>query len=90
MGECCPGSACFFSLKLLHIPLPHTNILTSILQQNALKRDCNGKCIERIEGHYLEVVVLLYIKIWAMHVHLLSSSGESTVTIQKGDLDRGV
>ena len=33
-----------------------------ILPQNALKLDCNGKCIERIEGHYLEVVVLLYIE----------------------------
>ena len=32
----------------------------SILPQNALKRDCNGKCIELIKGHYLEVVVLLY------------------------------
>ena len=31
----------------------------SILPQNALKRDFNGKCIELIEGHYLEVVVLL-------------------------------
>ena len=30
-----------------------------ILPQNALRRDCNGKCIEIIEGHYLEVVVLL-------------------------------
>ena len=29
------------------------------LPQNALRRDCNGKCIEVIEGHYLEVVVLL-------------------------------
>ena len=35
-------------------------VFFSILPQNALKRDCNGKCIERIEGHYLEVVVLLY------------------------------
>ena len=34
--------------------------MKGILPQNALKRDCNGKCIERIEGHYLEVVVLLY------------------------------
>ena len=33
----------------------------SILPQNALRRDCNGKCIEIIEGHYLEVVVLLYL-----------------------------
>ena len=33
--------------------------LFTILPQNALKRDCNGKCIERIEGHYIEVVVLL-------------------------------
>ena len=31
----------------------------TILPQNALRRDCNGKCIEIIEGHYLEVVVLL-------------------------------
>ena len=35
--------------------------LELILPQNALKRDCNGKCIEWIEGHYLEVVVLLYL-----------------------------
>ena len=34
---------------------------TVILPQNALKRDFNGKCIELIEGHYLEVVVLLYV-----------------------------
>ena len=34
--------------------------LRYILPQNALKRDFNGKCIELIEGHYLEVVVLLY------------------------------
>ena len=26
-----------------------------------MKRDCNGKSIEIIEGHYLEVVVLLYL-----------------------------
>ena len=26
----------------------------------ALRRDSNGKCIERIEGHYLEVVVEVY------------------------------
>ena len=32
------------------------------LPQNASRRDCNGKCIEMIEGHYLEVVVLLYMK----------------------------
>ena len=38
------------------------NILfVHILPQNALRRDCNGKCIEIIEGHYLEVVVLLYL-----------------------------
>ena len=30
-----------------------------LLPQNALKRDCNGKCIDKIEGHHLEVVVLL-------------------------------
>ena len=28
-----------------------------ILPPNALRRDCNGKCIEYIEGHALEVVV---------------------------------
>ena len=28
-----------------------------ILPQNALRRDYNSKCIEWIEGHYLEVVV---------------------------------
>ena len=27
------------------------------LPPNALRRDCNGKCIEYIEGHALEVVV---------------------------------
>ena len=34
---------------------------SSILPQNALKRDRNSKCIDLIEGHYLEVVVLLYL-----------------------------
>ena len=28
-----------------------------ILQQNALRRDCNGKCIELMKGHYLVVMV---------------------------------
>ena len=28
-----------------------------ILPQNALRRDCNDKYIELIEGHYLKVVV---------------------------------
>ena len=32
-----------------------------ILPQNASRRDCNGKCIEWIEGHYLEVVVEVYL-----------------------------
>ena len=32
-----------------------------ILPQNALRRDFNGKCIELIEAHYLEVVVEVYI-----------------------------
>ena len=32
---------------------------STMLPQNALRRDCNGKCIEITEGHYLEVVVLL-------------------------------
>ena len=31
------------------------------LPQNALRRDSNGKCIERVEGHYLEVVVEVYV-----------------------------
>ena len=42
-------------------PLITERTLDNILPQNALRRDCNGKCIEIIEGHYLEVVVLLYI-----------------------------
>ena len=29
----------------------------TILPLNAFRRDCNGKCIDGIEGHYLEVVV---------------------------------
>ena len=29
----------------------------NILPQTALMRDFNGKCIELIEGHYLEVMV---------------------------------
>ena len=39
----------------------HINFHVDILPQNALRQDCNGKCIEWIEGHYLEVVVELYI-----------------------------
>ena len=31
-----------------------------ILPPNALRRGCNGKCIELIEGHALEVVVEVY------------------------------
>ena len=34
-----------------------TIISMTLLPQNALRRDFNGKCIELIEGHYLEVVV---------------------------------
>ena len=34
-----------------------------ILPPNALRRDCNGKCIELIEGHALEVVVEVYLNI---------------------------
>ena len=34
---------------------------TIILPPNALRRDCNGKCVELIEGHALEVVVEVYI-----------------------------
>ena len=33
---------------------------SSILTQSALMRDYYGKCIEWIEGHYLEVVVVVY------------------------------
>ena len=35
--------------------------VSCILPQNALKRDRNSKCIDLIEGHYLKIVVLLYI-----------------------------
>ena len=41
-----------------------------ILPQNALRRDCNGKCIEIIEGHYLEVVVLLYTVVKGSLAHI--------------------
>ena len=34
--------------------------IVAILPQNALRRDCNDKCIEWIEGHYEEVVVEVY------------------------------
>ena len=33
------------------------NSESNVIPQNALWRDCNGKWIEWIEGHYLEVVV---------------------------------
>ena len=35
----------------------------TILPPNALRRDCNGKCIKLIEGHALEVVVEVYITV---------------------------
>ena len=35
-------------------------IFESTLPPNALRRNCNGKCIELIEGHALEVVVEVY------------------------------
>ena len=34
------------------------------LSQNALRRNSNGKCIELIEGHYLEVVVEVYTQLF--------------------------
>ena len=37
----------------------HYDLCSAILPQNALKRDSISKCIDLIEGHYLEVVVLL-------------------------------
>ena len=39
-----------------------------ILPQNALKRDSNRKCIDLIEGHYLEVVVLFYVCMYNMNI----------------------
>ena len=35
--------------------------MLTILPQNALRRDSNGSSIEWIEGHYLEVVVEVYV-----------------------------
>ena len=35
-------------------------VVHGILPPNALRRDCNGKCIELIEGHALEVVVEVF------------------------------
>ena len=32
-------------------------VCNCMLPQNALRRDCNDKCIEWIKGHYLEVMV---------------------------------
>ena len=32
-----------------------------VLPQNALRRDCNGKCVAGIESHYLEVLVEVYL-----------------------------
>ena len=49
------------SPSLFHSPFRlHTRTYTCILPQNALRRDCNGKCIEWIKGHYLGVVVEVY------------------------------
>ena len=48
------------SLEFCNIFLKNSKFNGATLPQNALRRDCNGKCIEIIEGHYLEVVVLLY------------------------------
>ena len=50
----------YFYLRVAVVLLFQTS---SILPQNALRRDCNGKSIKIIEGHYLEVVVLLYVNI---------------------------
>ena len=45
-------------LAKLSVVMNTVNTFKDILPQNALKRNYNGKCIEWIEGHYLEVVVL--------------------------------
>ena len=41
--------------------------LRCILPKNALRRDCNDKYIELIEGHFLEVVVEVYIDLYVNH-----------------------
>ena len=40
-----------------HVLFTCNKIRCSILPQNAFSCDCNGKCIDSIEGNYLEVVV---------------------------------
>ena len=39
----------------------------TILPQNVLRRDCNDERIELIEGHYLEVVVEVYLEDLTSH-----------------------
>ena len=41
-------------------PLVCKGRMGGILPPNALRRDFNDKCIELIEGHYLEVMVDVY------------------------------
>ena len=58
-----------------------------ILPQSALRRDCNGKCIELIEGHYLEVVVEVYVYfILVYNPHKMSTL--SYHIYQKSDLKK--
>ena len=56
--RCAPLSVATLVGGLVRVHVFHRAI--PILPQNALRRDYNGKSIEIIEGHYLEVVVLLY------------------------------
>ena len=50
-------------------------LVLAILPQNALRCNRNSKCIERNEGHYLEVVVEVYVFVrvclYVLYGHLL-------------------
>ena len=55
-----------------------------ILPPNALWRYCNGKCIEYIEGHALEVVVEVYINCLKLQYFIDRYLPVSMETIQCG------
>ena len=59
----CPPCVLIFVIgqPIINVKDSHAFRPITILPQTALRRDCKGKCIEWIEGHYLEVVVEVYL-----------------------------
>ena len=73
-----------------HVIFVYNYRVYSILPPNALRRDFNGKCIELIEGHALEVVVEVYNATHEILTCVLHVRRYCTVVVMSTAFDAGV